>query len=112
MMLEEAQRFVFELSAPQPPVEFGSTTRSVACWGQRFATEEVSPFANSSMDGYAVRADDTSGAPVRLTVIASTMAGRPFEQTVGPGKAARIMTGEPMPAGADAVSRATQCRPW
>jgi molybdenum cofactor synthesis domain-containing protein len=55
------------------------------------------------MDGYAVRADDTSGAPVRLTVIGSVMAGHPLEQTVGPGQAARIMTGAPLPLGADAV---------
>jgi molybdenum cofactor synthesis domain-containing protein len=67
------------------------------------ATEQVPSFANSSMDGYAVRADDTAGAPVRLTVIGSIMAGHPLEQTVAPGQAARIMTGAPVPPGADAV---------
>jgi molybdenum cofactor synthesis domain-containing protein len=55
------------------------------------------------MDGYAVRADDTSGAPVSLAVIGSVMAGHPLGQTVGPGQAARIMTGAPLPLGADAV---------
>ena len=67
------------------------------------ATEQVPSFANSSMDGYAVRADDTSGAPVRLAVIGSIMAGHTLDQTVGPGQAARIMTGAPRPPGADAV---------
>jgi molybdenum cofactor synthesis domain-containing protein len=55
------------------------------------------------MDGYAVRADDTSGAPVSLAVIGSVMAGHSLEKAVGPGEAARIMTGAPLPAGADAV---------
>jgi molybdenum cofactor synthesis domain-containing protein len=67
------------------------------------ATEAVPPFRNSSMDGYAVRAEDTEQAPVRLAVIGTIMAGHPLEQTVGPGQAARIMTGAPVPAGADAV---------
>ncbi len=55
------------------------------------------------MDGYAVRAIDTLGAPVSLTVIGSIMAGHPFKGTVGPGQATRIMTGAPVPMGADAV---------
>jgi molybdenum cofactor synthesis domain-containing protein len=67
------------------------------------ATEPVPPFANSSMDGYALRAGDTLGAPVRLKVTGSVMAGHIFEGMVGPGQAVRIMTGAPMPLGADAV---------
>src|SRR5580700_2375686 len=55
------------------------------------------------MDGYAVRAHDTAGAPVGLAVIGSIMAGHQLNGTVGPGQAARIMTGAPVPAGADAV---------
>jgi molybdenum cofactor synthesis domain-containing protein len=55
------------------------------------------------MDGYAVRAHDTSDVPVQLEVIGSVMAGHVLEGTVGPGQAVRIMTGAPVPAGADAV---------
>src|SRR5207248_5761441 len=54
--------------------------------------------------GYAVRAQDTAGAPVRLEVAGTLAAGAdPAAFTVGPGRAVRIMTGAPMPAGADAV---------
>ncbi|GEN78784.1 molybdopterin molybdotransferase MoeA [Actinotalea fermentans] len=65
------------------------------------------PWDNSAMDGYAVRAADVSAAvpdgPVRLRVIADLAAGSAATPVVGPGEAARIMTGAPMPPGADAV---------
>ncbi|MFI7233603.1 gephyrin-like molybdotransferase Glp [Streptomyces cyaneofuscatus] len=68
------------------------------------------PFDNSSMDGYAVRIADVEGAseefPAVLTVIgdvAAGSAGLADDQVVGPGQAARIMTGAPLPAGAEAV---------
>lgn len=68
---------------------------------------DVAPFDNSAMDGFAVRAADLSGAseahPVRVKVIEHIAAGDAPEITVGPGEASRIMTGAPMPAGADAV---------
>jgi molybdopterin molybdotransferase len=60
------------------------------------------PFANSAMDGYAVRAADaTPGA--RLRVAGESAAGRAFEGEIGAGEAVRIFTGAPMPQGADAV---------
>lgn len=65
----------------------------------------VPPFVNSAMDGYAVRAADTEAAPARLRVIENIAAGDPASTEVKPGTAARIMTGAPMPAGADAVAR-------
>lgn len=69
--------------------------------------EMVPPFANTAMDGFAVRAADTAGAseetPVRLDVIGTLHAGAVSDLTVGPGRALRIMTGAPMPSGADAV---------
>jgi molybdopterin molybdotransferase len=61
------------------------------------------PFANSAMDGYAVRASDTAIAPASLTVIGESAAGRAFEGAVGPGEAVRIFTGAPMPEGVDAI---------
>jgi len=67
------------------------------------ATEAVPPFTNSSMDGFALRAQDTGGAPVHLEVVGSIMAGQPPDATVGRGQAVRIMTGAPLPPGADAV---------
>ncbi|MEL7212243.1 MAG: gephyrin-like molybdotransferase Glp [Pseudomonadota bacterium] len=60
------------------------------------------PFAASAMDGYAVRSDDVvSGAT--LQVIGEAAAGHAFSGMVGPGQAARIFTGAPMPEGADRV---------
>lgn len=57
----------------------------------------------SSMDGYAVRAADVVGTPVRLRMIGQSFPGAGFEGTVGPGEAVRIFTGGPVPAGADRV---------
>ena len=71
------------------------------------ADEPVPPFANTAVDGYAVRAADTAGAAsdavVVLRVVDELAAGRAPQIEVGPGEAIRIMTGAPMPAGADAV---------
>ena len=70
-------------------------------------SEDVPPFPNTAMDGYAVRAVDTSGAapgsPIRLRVVGELPAGRAPDTEVGAGEAIRIMTGAPMPPGADAV---------
>jgi len=77
------------------------------------ATEVLAPhplprFNNSAMDGYAVVAADTSGAgeyaPVELKVVGEVRAGGTDEVVVEPGSAARIMTGAPLPKGADAVA--------
>jgi molybdopterin molybdotransferase len=71
------------------------------------AGESVPPFANTAMDGYAVRAIDTAGAtdgePVRLRVVGELPAGRAPTVAVGVGEAIRIMTGAPMPRGGDAI---------
>ena len=74
-----------------------------------YAGEDIPPYANSSMDGYAVQAADTAGAsrqaPRRLHVIADLAAGYVSEMEVTPGAAIRIMTGAPIPPGADAIVR-------
>lgn len=71
------------------------------------AAFDIPPLANTAMDGYAVRAADTAGAtratPRTLRVTGYLAAGHLHEGVVGPGEALRIMTGAPMPAGADAV---------
>lgn len=67
------------------------------------AGESVPRFANSAMDGYALRAADTAAAPVSLRVVGIVAAGQSLWTGVSPGEAARIMTGAPMPPGADAV---------
>ncbi len=68
---------------------------------------DIPPFDNSAMDGYAVRAADVAGAspesPMRLAVTGSVAAGYVSSGRVEPGTAIRIMTGAPLPDGADAV---------
>src|SRR5436305_10216837 len=67
------------------------------------ATVSLPPFDNSAMDGYAVRAADVTEAPVTLPVADDIPAGRTDVRPLEPGTAHRIMTGAPLPPGADAV---------
>ena len=73
------------------------------------SSEDIPPFRNSAMDGYAVRAADLVGAtrtnPARLRVVGQGPAGYAPSAVVAPGTAVRIMTGAPMPPGADTVIR-------
>ncbi len=69
------------------------------------ASENVPPFRNSAMDGYAVRAEDTQSAPTSLRVVGTVAAGTVPGRGVSTGEAIRIMTGAPLPAGADTVVR-------
>ena len=71
--------------------------------GPVVAGENVPPFANSAMDGFAVRAQDIAEVPVRLRIVEDVPAGSVPTRAVGEGEATRIMTGAPMPEGADAV---------
>ena len=68
---------------------------------------DVPAFDRAAMDGYALRGDETVGASeynlLAFEVIGRALPGRPFEGTVQPGQAVRIMTGAPVPEGADAV---------
>lgn len=71
------------------------------------ATENLPAFANSAMDGYALRAEDTAAAaestPVALRLAGEVPAGHAYSGRVAPGEAVRILTGAVVPAGADAV---------
>lgn len=71
------------------------------------AHDSLPPFANSAMDGYALRAADLAGAsrrsPRELRVVADIAAGANPQIEIIPGTAARIMTGAPLPPGADAI---------
>ncbi|QKT04687.1 molybdopterin molybdotransferase MoeA [Ectothiorhodospiraceae bacterium 2226] len=64
---------------------------------------DVPAYANSAMDGYAVRAEDLGHPPVRLTLAGTAAAGHPYAGTVQSGQCVRIMTGAKLPDGADAV---------
>lgn len=69
------------------------------------ADMDMPPFDRARMDGYALRAADTTTVPVRLRVIGTVAAGSWFEGVISAGQAVRIMTGAPVPPGADAVQK-------
>ncbi len=104
----EALRKVLEGAAPLPAVSvpLAEALGRVAA-EDVLSADNVPPFTNSAMDGFAVRSEDCAAAsevsPVRLEVLEDLPAGQVASTTVVPGTALRIMTGAPMPAGADAV---------
>lgn len=69
------------------------------------ADSDLPPFDRSQMDGYAVRADDTRDAPVRLRIVGESVAGAGWHDELPAGHAVRIMTGAPVPKGADSVQQ-------
>lgn len=69
------------------------------------ADMDIPPFDRSQMDGYAVRSIDTVDAPVELEIVGESAAGRGWHKTLGSGKAVAIMTGAPVPTGADSVQK-------
>jgi molybdopterin molybdotransferase len=106
--VEEARARILDVVQRLP----AETKRLEDALGQVLAEDVVStvtipPLANTSMDGYAVRAADTDGAspksPRMLRVVGEVAAGYIFAGEVTSGAAVRIMTGAPIPAGADAV---------
>ena len=106
--LGEARAFVLGACSALPPVRL-PIAEALGCVVTEalVSTDLVPPFDNTAVDGFAVRAADTVGAtdssPVRLQVIGTIRAGMAPEPSPGPGEAVRIMTGAPMPSGADAV---------
>ncbi|MFQ5512941.1 MAG: gephyrin-like molybdotransferase Glp [Myxococcota bacterium] len=113
--VEEVCRF---LEAHSPPLE-AEPVAVTECAGRVLAEEvtaevDVPGFARAAMDGYAVRGEETFGAsayaPLALELIGTALPGAPFAGELGPRQAVRIMTGAPVPAGADAVLMAEHAR--
>ncbi|HEX6716035.1 MAG TPA: gephyrin-like molybdotransferase Glp [Pyrinomonadaceae bacterium] len=69
------------------------------------ADSDLPPYDRAQMDGYAVRAEDVKTAPARLRIVGESAAGRGWHQQLEEGQAVRIMTGAPVPAGADSVQQ-------
>jgi molybdenum cofactor synthesis domain-containing protein len=106
--LGDAQARILGAVAPLEPRPIPlASARGLVLAHEVVARELVPPFANTAMDGYAVRAADTAGAsdaaPATLRVVGELAAGVAPTTPVGRGEAIRIMTGAPMPDGADAV---------
>src|SRR5438445_9903853 len=104
--IREAIRIVLQNS----PV-FDSEAVALADGAGRILAEDIAadsdlpPFDRAQMDGYAVRAADTQNGQARLRVVGESAAGNGWQQEMHAGEAVRIMTGAPVPAGADAVQQ-------
>jgi molybdenum cofactor synthesis domain-containing protein len=102
--LHEAQETVLAGCAPLTTVQVAYTEMTGRVLDQDVvAVEDVPPFRNTAVDGYAVRAIDTEQVPAELVVVDTLAAGAEPKISVNAGEAIRIMTGAPMPDGADAV---------
>lgn len=106
--LAEARRLLLAACPPLEPVQLApAEADGCVLAADVVAPGNVPPFDNSSVDGYAVRAADLAGAsearPVLLEVLGSVLAGTVADRPVGSGQAWKVMTGAPVPAGADAV---------
>jgi len=108
--VDEARARILAAFAPLPMVSVPLTDALGSVLAvDVIAGSSVPAFPNAAMDGFAVRAEETLGAspeqPARLRVIGEAAAGYESVAVVTPGTAVRIMTGAPVPAGADAVVR-------
>ncbi|MBL1067439.1 gephyrin-like molybdotransferase Glp [Streptomyces sp. 7-21] len=106
--VEEHLADVLRAVRPLEPVELSLTEAAGLVLAEDVpAVSPLPPFDNSSMDGYAVRVADVEAAtretPARLRVTGDIAAGAAGSPPVGPGQAVRIMTGAPLPPGAEAV---------
>ena len=89
------------------PSETVSLEQARGCFlaGDVVADSDLPPFDRSQMDGYAVRAGDVQSVPSRLKIVGESAAGRGWHNEMKSGEAVRIMTGAPVPAGADSVQQ-------
>ncbi|MFM7253296.1 MAG: gephyrin-like molybdotransferase Glp [Ilumatobacteraceae bacterium] len=106
--IDEARAYVLGQVAPLPATEVAARSAIGLVLAEPVsAAEDVPPFENSAVDGYAVRAASLAGAstssPVDLVVVGEVAAGAHTDAVLGDGEAIRIMTGAPVPAGADAI---------
>lgn len=102
--LDEARRDVLSAIVANPIVRVSLPESLGLVLGEDVvASQDIPPFPNSSMDGYAVLAADVVDTPVELRVVDDLRAGYESGAEVRPGTAIQIMTGAPVPVGADAI---------
>ena len=113
--VEEARRIVLEHATPRGTEHVRLSDSVGRVLGQELIAETaLPPFDNSAMDGYAVRSSDSAGAsrdqPVRLRLVGEVAAGQALGHEVNRGEAVQIMTGAPLPPGADSVVALEEAR--
>jgi molybdopterin molybdotransferase len=109
--IEEAHRILLE-NLPERRIEriqLQSALGSVVA-EDFVATSDIPPFHRSAQDGYAVRAADVQNAPVDLIIAGESRAGGAMQSKLQPGESVAIMTGAPVPEGADAVQMIELCQ--
>ena len=100
----DALRLILDSVSPLPPRPTPLFDALGLVLAERVVSPEtVPPFTNSAMDGYAARHEDVASAPADLEVLSDLPAGSVATDEVRPGTAIRIMTGAPLPLGADTV---------
>ncbi len=109
--LGEARSLVLSVCSPLPPVTV-PVDQSLGCTlaADGVARVAVPPFPNSAMDGYALRSADVARVPATLRVVGIVLAGSGDPGRMASGEAIRIMTGAPVPSGADAVCMVEKTR--
>ena len=110
--VEEALEIVLREAGALPNVEVALDDALSRVLGEDVASDlDLPPFDRAAMDGYALRAVDVAGAPSALEIVGEVRAGQWPDLTVGPGQAVRIMTGAPLPPGADSVQQVEETQP-
>ena len=110
--LEQAQRDVLAAVTPLSVLELPVwDALGLGLASPVVAPHDVPPFTNSAMDGYAVQGADVEEAPVTLRLLEDVPAGHVAQQAVHPGAAIKIMTGAPIPEGADTVVKVEDTTP-
>lgn len=105
LSVSEAVEIVLREAQPLPPETLPLTTASLGLvLAEDVASDlDMPPFDKAMMDGYAIQATDLASGQAELLVVEEVMAGQTPRVPVGAGQATRIMTGAPLPEGADAV---------
>ena len=102
--LETVREFVLDRCSARAPLSVPvADALGLVTASEIISSEAIPQFANTAMDGFAVRSADVVDAPCDLRVVETIAAGHAPQVTVGPGEASRIMTGATIPPGADAV---------
>jgi molybdopterin molybdotransferase len=113
LAVSEAQALVLQHARPLPPEPLPLTPAVLGLVLAEPVASDIAmpPYDKALMDGYAVRAADLPDGHGDLVVVEEVTAGRVPQRSVGPGQATRIMTGAPVPEGADAVVMVERTRP-
>ena len=111
ILVERALEIVLSRVAPLPEEEIDFTEALGRILREDAAADtDLPPFRRSAVDGFAVRASDTANVPAKLKLVGTIPAGTYPDFRIGPGEAASIMTGAPVPEGADAVQMVEMSR--